>query len=364
MGLNHDDRFDLSRVLGARRKIFAGPPLDMAILSFIVCVALAESWILFRWRHDDLAPLADAAHAITDGQSPWPGFQSRVFGPFTIKLIAGLSGTSFSTAYLAFMAAAIMAKDLLTYLAVRRFTGTLEAILPALAGALLYDALQVTWIYPWDPVDAAISAAIIYYAAAPNRTAAGLLAIAYLVALFNRESSLFVGLFIIIAHTPPIPTVGRPARWSSATRYGIAIGGGMMFLSLAVSALLQHFLLIHVTYGLGRGSLPPIDGLTDRPPWRYNLELIERVFVTGRNPLEIAACISIAVALALFAIRLGSPDIRLRRLAVLALIEMAATLWFGVILELRVFSGLVPFLAILAFSSNDTRHIDRPAPAS
>jgi hypothetical protein len=364
MRLNRQDDNWLLRVHREGRKDFLGRVLYRTVLVGIVCVALAESWLLFHWRHNDLAPLADAAKAITDGQSPWPGFQSRVFGPFTIKLIAALSGSSFLRAYLAFMAAAIIAKDLLTYLAVRRFRGTLGAISPVLVGALLYDALQITWIYPWDPVDAAISATIIYYAADPNRIAKRLLAIAYLVALFNRESSLFIGLFFVIAHAPPIRTLGSPANWSSTARRGIAIGSGMMLLSLGVSALLQRLLLVHLTYGLGRGSVPPIDGLTDRPPWRYNLELIERVFVTGRNPLEIAACVSIAVTIALFAIRLRSPDSKLRRLALLALIEMAAIFWFGVILELRVFSGLVPFLALFAFSSNYPRSIDRPLAAS
>jgi len=364
MRLDRQYGFRLPRGCRDGRKFFFSLVLDWTIPTGIVCVSIAESWGLFQWRHDDLAPLADAAQAITEGQSPWPGFQSRVFGPFVIKLIAQLSGATFAQSYLAFMAAAITAKDLLTYYAVRKFSGAVGAILPVLAGAVLYLALQITWIYPWDPVDAAISAAIIYYAAAPTRTATVILSLTYLVALFNRESSLFVGLFVVISHAPSVRTALHPAEWWKASRRGIASGTAMMFISLVVPALLQQFLLVRLTFGFGRGSVPPLDGLVDRPPWRYNLELLERVFGTGRNPLEIAACVSIAITIALFALRLASPDMRLRRLAFLALIEIAATLWFGVMLELRVFSGLVPFLAILAFSSNDKQSIEKPAATS
>ncbi len=176
----------------------------------------AEAAIIYRLRAPYLPGLVDAVHGIVLGTPAWQVFQSRVLGPYLMQLVAMLSGGDFRFAYLVVMAAAIVAKDLATYVAIRRFKGTLGAILPTLAGMALFVLLQDTWIYPWDPIDGAVSAAIIYVAAGEG--SAVMLAVAYVVALLNRESSLYVGLYLAIE------AVVRPAR-SALAPFAVRLGG-------------------------------------------------------------------------------------------------------------------------------------------
>jgi hypothetical protein len=323
------------------------------LLVGIVLISIIEAASLYKMRGADLPALAQLVHGIVFRDLNYPYFQSRVLSPYTIYLIAKVGNLQFENAYLAFTALAIIGKDLLTYLAIRRFKGDIGAVLPTAAGAALYVLLQVNWVYPWDPVDVGLSACLIYLGATPDRLPWKMIAAVYAVALLNRESSVFVGLFLAIQVAPPYKLWLKPRFWTPNCRRLLTAAAFMIVLALVVSTTLRIALAVAIPPGLTEREFTSPDNSMNWPAWRYNLELLERVFITGRNPLEIAACVSIVMATALFAVRLGSPDMRLRRLALLALIEMAMTLRFGVILELRVFSGLVPFLVLLAFSSND-----------
>jgi hypothetical protein len=319
----------------------------------IVLISVIEAASLYAMRGQDLPALAQLVHGIVFRDLNYPYFQSRVLSPYLIYGIARVGGLRFENAYLAFMGLAIIGKDLLSYLAIRRFKGDIAAILPTAAGAALYVLLQVNWIYPWDPVDIGLSACLIYLGAAPDRLPWKSIAAVYAVALLNRESSVFVGLFLAIQAAPPFKLWMKPRTWPPRCVQVLTAASFMILSAIIVSTLLRIALAVAIPPGFTESEFTSPDNSMNWPAWRYNLELLERVFVNGRNPLEIAACVSIVAATALFAVRLASPDFRLRRLAVLALIEMAITLRFGVILELRVFSGLVPFLMLMAFSSND-----------
>jgi len=323
------------------------------ILIFIVLISVIEATSLYRMRGADLPELVQIVHGIVFRDLNYPYFQSRVFSPYLIYLIARVGGLRFENAYLTFMALAILGKDILTYVAMRQFKGDITAMVATAVGAALYVLLQVNFIYPWDPVDVGISACLIYLAAIPERLPWKMIAILYGIALINRESSVFVGFFLAVQVAPPAKLWAKPRLWPIATIRGFIAAAGMILLAIIVSRLLRIALAVAVPPGLSEAEFTSPANTMNWPAWRYNLELLERVFVTKRNPLEIAACVCMVVVTGLFALRLASPDIRLRRLALLALIEMAATLWLGVLLELRVFSGLVPFLVLLAFSSND-----------
>ena len=336
-------------------------PTEWAIGALIVALSLAECGLIYWMRAAYLPGLVDAVRGIVQGTPAWEVFQSRVLGPYLMQLVAAATG-DFTVAYLLVMGAAIVVKDLATFLALRRFKGTAGAILPTLAGMALFVLLQDSWIYPWDPIDGAVSAAIIY--AAADGFGWSLLAWAYSIALFNRESSLYVGLHVAIeALLRPARCAVLPFGLGLASSRRLVAAVAMMAGSLAVTAFLRRILLIReAETGTGAGASWAQFG-PERPAWRYNIELLHRVFVADRNPLEIAALLAVLVALALILLRLWSNDFRLRKLALLALVEFGATLVFAVILELRVFSGLLPFLVLFAFSGDDER-LRRRAPVA
>ena len=215
--------------------------------------------------------------------------------------------------------------------------------------------LQNSWLYPWDPIDIAVSAGIIRLAAGPVGPAwlAGL----FLVALLNRESSLFVGLFLVIDQVVVRSDRFRPClrpRFSGR----LAVGLGMMAGSVMVVEALRRLLLVRQVFTPRPDGMPSATANGDAQLQFYNNlhELTQHLGGTAGVP---AYELGFVLLFVFVAGRVRSADPRLAKLAILTLFELVSFSLFGVLSELRVFSGIVPFVALFLATSFAIRAPDR-----
>lgn len=320
-------------------KRFAGPLLA------VLAISAVEAAAVYALHRDGLGPLVAAARGVVLGTPHWRVYQNRLLGPYLIEACAWATGASFAGAYLAVMAGLIALKNAAVWRAARAFRGGAGGLVDVAAGAAIFVLLQNSWLYPWDPIDVAVSAGIIGLAAGGDRPRAG--ALLFLVALLNRESSAFVGLWTIL-DAVVLPGRRLPVRLGLADPRKLAVGLAMIGCSALVAEALRRLLFIRQIGMVGPNGLPgAVNGADVQLQLFQNLrELTDSLdWSAGVRIPAFELCFALLVLLV--GTRLWSPDLRRRKLALLVLAELLFLGLFGVLSELRVYSGLVPFIAVL-----------------
>jgi hypothetical protein len=135
---------------------------------------------------------------IPEGHAPWIAFQNRLLGPYLVHGIGSFGFSPKESLYF-FYFFLITFQNFLLYTLLKSYCGTkTNAFFGVLVFSLLLLGLQDTdWYYPWDSLEAIIFT-LFTYAILTDQPCKFFVFI-FCVALLNRESAVFIGLYLFFS---------------------------------------------------------------------------------------------------------------------------------------------------------------------
>lgn len=167
-------------------------------LTLVILLSLLEYRLVVLLHRDNLNSLVQAAYGITIGEPHWRIYQSRLLGPFTVKFLAELFQVTYANMYMFFTLGLSVIKNGLGFYLFYRLTGNNQISLKyTLYLVASFIALQdVRWLYLWDYFDIIVFLMFIYGALIHQSNRYFLLL--FVIALLNKESALFIPLWLIL----------------------------------------------------------------------------------------------------------------------------------------------------------------------
>lgn len=312
--------------------------LQIFIAAFL---ALAQYRLILLVFGNDYGRLIAATQGIVDGYPHWVIYQSRILGPYFIKLIAQLTG-HFAIAYLLFVWITFFITGywvlrLMARLVEKTFAWTVFFVFQTVIAALISN----TWFYPWDGIGLIIYTVFIYFAL--NHKSYLWLVALFSVALFNRESAFYIAFYMIIS---PIVNVFLNSKATPRTDWSMILSGLLCAaIGFSVISALRRVLLI-------KEIGPELWGLPDFADKQAHIQITENIqFIQDAIHLNNASADLFVPAMFLFILILlinlavRYPQ-RWLALCITHLVLLVSLLVFAVLRETRIFFEFVPFIAI------------------
>jgi hypothetical protein len=300
-------------------------------------VALAQFRLVVLIQGHQYAESIDAALGVINGVPHWANYQSRILGPYTVRFLATFTDGNFVLAHVVFLILTTMVAGLLfLQLTTRRF-GAQAGWAAFIAFHLGFAALlNERWLYAWDHYSIIVFTLFVYfvYAAKDWRWFTAL----YAVALFNRESALFIAMWMVLQ---PICRVciehGREKRWQGFDRTMCAAGVLCGVIGLFILRLLRQSLLIHEA-----GRAP---GIVHNYiiAWDRNVADMAGTLATNFGMQLVCPAFLALTAVIAFLLAQRNPG-RFLAIGITHIALCVSIVIFGVLTETRVMLELVPFV--------------------
>jgi hypothetical protein len=309
--------------------------------AIVLLLALAQFRMIMLVIGRDYVASMDAAQGVVNGLPHWLIYQSRVLGPYTVQALTLLL-PDYRLAHIVYTILMTgLGGAVMLVVARRNFgleRGWAAFFLYQLLIALL---LSKPWLYAWDQYGLILFTLFVGFVL-EGRDWRWFTAL-FAVAIFNRESALFMALWMI--GDPLVKrALGRPAAWSLLISglFCLVAGSGLV-------ALLRKALLVR-EIGPELFHLPELAGKMAHTHWDNNVAALGQMVSQVSLGFEILIPLFMLLAL-LLALRLAWRDpAGYLALAAMLGVMLAAILIAGVLLETRVLLELVPFVALLAWA--------------
>ncbi len=316
-----------------------------ALASF---TAAAQARLVWMFLQDDFNRSAEAALGVVNGMPHWRIYQSRVLGPYLVQWLSAYV-PDYTDAYFVFAIGALTVAGFFTLMLAFRLFRNASAAFACffMMHAMFALLLARPWLYAWDFGSLIVFTLFVYLAL----TVAGWFSftLLFLVAIINRESGLFIALWMIanpllrwLIAAPTDDESGRRDRKLFVAGLACFAGG------IAIIEQLRTRLLVRevAPEAFGDRAL----GSDFHLRLADNVAMIRRVFTDFVSPnfdramyFVVPIFIGCVVLLALALVR-RNPG-RLLGLALTHLALLASILAFGVLLEARIYIELIPFVA-------------------
>lgn len=332
------------------------PPggVDLAALALCVALALAQARVVRQMFGTLYRQSVDAAAGVLAGTPHWRVFQSRQLGPRLVQAVNVAVG-DFERAHVACTVALLSAAGYLVFRSVSRRTGDAAK---ALASLLAFELLTVfclgkDWLYIWDFSGALLFVVFNDLVARERRPPA--FALLFAVAIFNRESALFIAAWMVLdplcryALDRGAGRAARPLDWPmAATGAALLVAG-----SALVEALRAAFFVREVGPQIVGGPVPGAGP-------RFHYMLPDNVlWLKGllRVPLDPSLRVLVPVAwvayLAFCALLARRDPRRFLGVALVHAAMLAASFVVGLVFETRVYFEMLPLVAVHLWSVVD-----------
>ena len=306
-------------------------------LVIAVFVGLMTGQILMRFLSEWEAVYAMSI-GVVDGVTAWRAWQNRLLSPY-LFVIAGQFGLEGVSGLKALTYAGISIAAPLVYVLAFRATRSVSASCTSvLAFSILYLFLQDRALFLWDTLDIIFFAAFAY--AAVNHAHLGWIVLLALLATLNRESGLFIALFIIISSFD-LSQLHR-LRIALADKMRLAIGAGVMIVCVAYTKLSRD-LLFSQTMGGTEDLQHELIG--NHIQLVRNLRDLLKNNWTNENVLH-TVLVLCSVGFLIWSYFRVPPA--LRPVVVLTLAMLGGIVTFGVVNEPRVFLSIMPMFIFLS----------------
>jgi hypothetical protein len=239
----------------------------LTLVAFVLLLAFSsnEEYQIYYMSHMVAGQeLIAASRGVLSGHPPWKAFQARLLGPVAfaafgyainwIRVVCpavyegfvrvfSLPDTRNLAVLNGFVAMMIVAKNILCFTLLRRYTGSIiKATGGTLLGSLLFILLSNYWLYMWDLFEPIFFSVLAYLEF--NRPKPALLFfVIFALSLANRESAAFFGVWLLCyagAHW----LINRHYLWRE-----VAIGLVMIAITVIYVETLRQHLLVESTLG-------------------------------------------------------------------------------------------------------------------
>jgi hypothetical protein len=329
--------------------------------SAVCALFLVRVIVLFYQK--DYGRAVDAARGVVTGHPHWRVYQSRVLGPWIVELLAHLL-PSFAAAHVAYSLLTLALAGFLVLTFTQRQYGDAGR---SWAAFFMFQSLFVflmsrPWLYAWDYID--ILVFLVFFDLVQRGQAWPRVLALFAVAIFNRESALFVGLWLVVE--PIVAFVydrrargrkagmargpqGRRARkrhvrlaWRPCLAGALGLTGG-----LGVIEALRRSLLVEEMGPLlfADVKVSPEQGF-DPANLVANLQRMEQSLTTLSYSMDFLL-VPFLVSIVVLAVVLARRDPR--RWLALSLVHLGllgSLLFHGYFFETRIYLGLVPFVVL------------------
>jgi len=302
--------------------------------------AAAVFKVLLAFHAPHLKNLIGTTVRTIQGKPDWLAHQNRLLGPYLVLLISKLN-VSFSIAWMIFTGSWLAIESVLLFYVLRRQDQTpIESIKFVIIFWFFFLMLQDFWLYTWDGIDLIIFT-LFAYGIIKEKSTAFHLAL-FSVAIFNRESALFIATYIIVS---AFKFTATPPSLKLVDRSRILLGGVLLVGGTAYIQYIRHLLFVSTWDG--------------RPDAEHQLvgnhflllENLRSIFVDYFSSGALPIFVIVVLAIAFFLSRIRSfQDGELKCLLMLLFI-LLNTMVFGLFKETRLFFILLPFALFLSIGA-------------
>lgn len=288
------------------------------------------AWALFH--HKSLNELVNASDGVMLGTPHWRVFQNRLLGPFIVTCFPG----SPSQRYYGF----VFISFLLTFMSyvslLKIYAPTCSVWLWAIYAVLLFRFTLHHWSYPWDFTETLALLALVHMSL--RQSPPWHFAALFLLWIVSRESALFLSMYIFFGWLFGMFSISVISFFCAISAIGIG------YVVLTRLLLFKHSMLAGV--GLDTGN-----GVHNHVHFLENLQRIQGA-LTGHHTDRVF----LFLAFLAFFVWACSRSIRSivaygRSMAALNLTLLAyllSTIWFGEIIEGRMYQPFVPCTLLIA----------------
>lgn len=311
----------------------------------LLLVALIARLQFNNWaiaHHDNLQYLVDAAQGVLQGTPHWRAFQNRLLSPALVHMLGWVS----SQPLLLFTQLWMLALNLSLFWMVRHLTRShLLGLLAVVCAALLWILEPHNSSYTWDLTEAACLLVLAFFATRPVPPA-WMFAL-FTVAAFNRESAVFIGLYLIVCGL--MMRTYKQAQASRTMVWGVALASVSVVLTEVLRKALFNYSALT---GVGHDAAHAV--FENHIHLASNVQLLKTLLHQASPLLFILALYGMSL-LVVIQRGLARQDARLIGAGVSLAAYLASLGVFGVLDELRLYQPLNWCLPLLVIASLQPR---------
>jgi hypothetical protein len=327
-------------------------PIEIATTIPTLAAIFFLSWAQYiNWLHahgDHINEISAISDEILHGVAYWRAFQNRLLAPAIVCLL----GTISIAPMLLFVKISIFTLNCMLYFFARKITGKWSlSIFALLACTFAWTSLENYWSYPWDFVEAGCFL-VLTKLAIENRAKAQIVPI-FIIALFNRESSAFFGVFIIATAS---------LLWINTKKSQMRlIISGLSFVAIAaVFTEATRALLFKHSSAPGIGMDAAHQTFGNHLYFEQNITQLKEMILVGQTDLPFFLIFAFfSTAMVIFEGIAAKRD-ELGALGIILFLYLISFMIFGAVAETRLYQPLTWCFGLLIAASM-TKYKARPA---
>jgi hypothetical protein len=315
-------------------------------LSLAFVLALAQFQLILVLYQGGISNSLLAARGVFEGTPHWVIYQSRILGPYLIEFIRLFVDAPLKS-YLIFFVGTQTLSGYLMLALTRYISPGTNPIGPFFMFQGLFSTIIVPhgpggWIYVWDSIDIIVFITFFFFVSERKdwRYFTGL----FLLALINRESALFIALWMILQ---PSLAFLRQKKGAVDVKMFIAglisLFGGFVFISF-----LRGFLLVR-EIGPELFHKPELAGKSVHFKFFENIEFFKQAIMGFGWNLDGTILIFILASFLLIIMLAKKNMEKYFALCLCQLSLLLSLILFSVIHEVRIHLELIPFMVFSAF---------------
>jgi hypothetical protein len=316
---------------------------SMVPLLAILFISLIVFKVLMQLHQSNFELVSKFTYGVIEGHPPWIAYQNRILGPYIILAISKF-GMAYETAFKLCMVFMVLAHNLLLYYFLKKLSiPSVTTIAWVITYSFLLIFAQNHWFYVWDFIDSIIFLTFAWCIFQKKQMRC--LVVLFFLGLLNRESALFIALYIAI----------DSIRFESIMRFRLSslkkifIGVGLLILGIIYTKVIRDVLFVNTPDGSLDVAHKTIGNHI------YFLNNMRDLFINNFYSFEYINSVFIlsSIGYILYCLKSGvDATIKASLIYIFIIINI---LVFGQINETRMYTILLPLLIFI------TIHMNRPS---
>lgn len=283
----------------------------------------------------NLQDLSSAAYGVIIGKPHWLAYQNRLLGPYLVLLISEM-GIGYGYALVAFDFIFLQILCFLVYmLLINEGMSIRKSFAYLIVFLFAFLSFQHDWYYTWDSIDLIVFA-LFGYGIVKNK-ALLYFVVLYFVELLNRESALFLAVYISMSSFEFVE--GNKIKLRN--KAGLVVGGLLFLFGAAYTKIVRDYLFVSKPNGRLDIEHEAIGSHV------YLLNNIKNFFFGNFTNENIVVSLSVMSVVFVVLYKFKAMNDAEKKLSLMILFIFANIFIFGSVDETRMYFALMPMLLFL-----------------